>query len=95
MGTTVAGTGRGSPSDDRVSEQTLRLRDEEREELLHEARSSATRLLSANRGTLDALAEELQAQEVLERGAIERIMADAVPARPRIAAAARGDGATP
>ena len=41
MGTTVAVTGRGAPSDERVSEQTLRLRDEEREELLHEARAAA------------------------------------------------------
>ena len=52
------------------------------------------RLLSANRGTLDALAEELQAQEVLERTSIERIVAAGMPERPRIAAASRGDGAT-
>ncbi|MGH2850417.1 MAG: ATP-dependent metallopeptidase FtsH/Yme1/Tma family protein [Solirubrobacteraceae bacterium] len=94
MGTTVSGTGRGSPSDERVSEQTLRLRDEEREELLHEARTAAMRLLSANRATLDALADELEAQEVLERTSIERIVAEAMPERPRIAAASRGDGAT-
>ena len=87
MGTSIALTGRGSPSDERVSEQTLRLRDQEREELLHEARSAALALLSKHRSTLDALAEELQAQEVLERGAIERIVATAVPPRPRIAAA--------
>src|SRR5579859_1940122 len=49
MGTTVAVTGRGAPNDERVSEQTLRLRDEEREELLHQARAAATYLLSMNR----------------------------------------------
>jgi cell division protease FtsH len=86
MGTTVAVTGRGGVSDERVSEQTLRLRDEEREELLHEARSAAMRMLSLNRQTLDELAAELRAQEVLERPAIERIVANAAPARPRIAA---------
>jgi cell division protease FtsH len=89
MGTTVAVTGRGSPMDERVSEQTLRLRDEEREELLHSARAAAMRLLSANRATLDELAAELQEQEVLERAAIERIVAHAVPPRPRLAAASR------
>ena len=89
MGTTVAVTGRGSPMDERVSEHTLRLRDEEREELLHTARSAAMRMLSANRATLDALARELQAAEVLERAAIERIVAQAAPARPRLAAASR------
>jgi cell division protease FtsH len=86
MGTTVAVTGRGAPSDERVSEQTLRLRDEEREELLHEARSAATRMLTLNRETLNELAAELRTQEVLERPAIERIVAGAAPARPRIAA---------
>jgi cell division protease FtsH len=89
MGTTVAVTGRGSPMDERVSEQTLRLRDEEREELLHSARAAAMHLLSSNRATLNELAAELQTQEVLERGAIERIVAHAAPPRPRLAAAAR------
>ena len=91
MGTTVAVTGRGAPNDERVSEQTLRLRDEEREELLHQARAAATHLLSMNRPTLDELAAELQAQEVLERAAIERIVAHAAPPRPRLAAAAQRD----
>jgi len=86
MGTTVAVTGLGGVSDERVSEQTLRLRDEEREELLHEARSAAMRMLLLNRTTLDELTAELRAQEVLERPAIERIVANAAPARPRIAA---------
>jgi cell division protease FtsH len=87
MGTTVTVTGRGAPTDERVSEQTLQLRDQEREDLLHEARSAAMRLLSLNRPTLEALATELQSQEVLERSAIERIVAHAAPPRPRLAAA--------
>ncbi len=89
MGTTVAVTGRGSPLDERVSEQTLRLRDEEREELLHSARAAAMRLLSTHRLTLDELAEELKTQEVLERASIERIVAHAAPPRPRLADASR------
>jgi len=72
-----------------VSEQTLRLRDEEREELLHTARSAAMRILATNRATLDELATELRTQEVLERAAIERIVADAARQRPRLAAASR------
>ncbi|HEY7966436.1 MAG TPA: hypothetical protein VID68_05370, partial [Solirubrobacteraceae bacterium] len=91
MGTTVAVTGRGSVLDDRVSEQTLRLRDEEREDLLHIARSQAHRLLTLNRPTLDALAAELLEEEVLERSSIDRIVSKAAPPRPRIAAASRGD----
>jgi cell division protease FtsH len=91
MGTSVAVTGRGAPLDERVSEQTLRLRDEEREELLHEARAAALQMLTLHRETLNALAAELRAREVLERSAIERIVAGAVPARPRIAAASRRD----
>ncbi|HLW94776.1 MAG TPA: AAA family ATPase [Solirubrobacteraceae bacterium] len=90
MGTTVAVTGRGSVLDDRVSEQTLRLRDEEREDLLHLARSQAHRLLTLNRPTLEALAAELLEEEVLERSSIDRIVSEAAPARPRIAAASRG-----
>jgi cell division protease FtsH len=90
MGTSVAVTGRGSVLDDRVSEQTLRLRDEEREDLLHLARSEAHRLLALHRPTLEALAAELREEEVLERSSIERIMAHAAPARPRIAAASSG-----
>jgi cell division protease FtsH len=91
MGTTVSVTGRGAPTDERVSEQTLRLRDQEREELLHQARSAAMAILVANRPTLNALAAELQAQEVLERGAIERIVAQAAHPRPRLAAASRAE----
>jgi hypothetical protein len=44
-----------------------------------------------NRPTLDELAAELQTQEVLERAAIERIVAHAAPPRPRLAAATQPD----
>ena len=76
-----------------MSEQTLRLRDEEREELLHTARSGLdAALLASHRPTLDELAAELQSQEVLERSAIERIVAPrrtaAPPSRRRIPAPA-------
>jgi hypothetical protein len=47
------------------------------------------RILATNRATLDELATELRTQEVLERAAIERIVADAAPQRPRLAAASR------
>ncbi|GAC1439243.1 MAG: hypothetical protein NVSMB51_16950 [Solirubrobacteraceae bacterium] len=68
-----------------VSDHTLRLRDEEREHLLLEARRNAHRLIEGHREKLDELARELLSNEVLDRSSIERIMAD-VPHRPSIAA---------
>jgi cell division protease FtsH len=73
MGT--AGVGRSPDGDVRLSEQTLRLRDEERQDLIEEARRAAQKLLVAHRIQLDALAHELLEREVLEREAIDRIMA--------------------
>jgi len=73
MGT--AGMGRAPDGDVRLSETTLRIRDEERQDLTEEARRAAQRLIVAHRRQLDALAHELLAHEVLEREAIERIMA--------------------
>jgi cell division protease FtsH len=72
MGT--AGVGRSPDGDVRLSETTLRLRDEERQDLIEEARRNAQRLVLAHRAQLDALAAELLEHEVLEREAIERIM---------------------
>ncbi|MGI8557435.1 MAG: ATP-dependent metallopeptidase FtsH/Yme1/Tma family protein [Solirubrobacteraceae bacterium] len=69
-----------------VSDQTLRIRDEEREHLLHQARRAATAMISEHREQLEQLASELLQNEVLDRASIERIM-DAVPHRPSIAAA--------
>jgi cell division protease FtsH len=73
MGT--AGVGRSPDGDVQLSETTLRIRDEERHDLIEEARRAAQRLIVAHRLQLDALARELLEHEVLERDAIERIMA--------------------
>jgi cell division protease FtsH len=70
-----AGVGRTPDGDVRLSETTLRLRDEERRELIEEARRAARRMILAHRVQLDALAAELLESEVLDREAIERIMA--------------------
>jgi len=72
MGT--AGVGRSPDGDVRLSEITLRIRDEERQDLIEEARRAAQKLIIAHRLQLDALADELLEHEVLDREAIERIM---------------------
>jgi cell division protease FtsH len=72
MGT--AGGGRAPDGDVRLSETTLRIRDEERQDLIEEARRAAQKMIVSHRRLLDALAEELLEREVLERDAIERIM---------------------
>jgi cell division protease FtsH len=72
MGT--AGVGRAPDGDVRLSETTLRIRDEERQDLIEEARRSAQRLIMGHREQLEALAAELLENEVLERDAIDRIM---------------------
>ncbi len=73
MGT--AGLGRSPEGDVQLSETTLRIRDEERQDLVEEARRAAQRLIVAHRRQLDALAHELLEREVLEREQIDRIMA--------------------
>jgi cell division protease FtsH len=94
MGT--AGVGRSPDGDVRLSETTLRIRDEERQDLIEEARRAAQRLVLSHRPQLDALAAELLEHEVLEREAIERIMAGVprLERRPgvglRVVAAAEG-----
>jgi cell division protease FtsH len=70
-----AGVGRTPDGDVRLSETTLRLRDEERRELVEEARRAARRLIAGHREQLDALAAELLENEVLDRDAIDRVMA--------------------
>src|SRR3984885_2408666 len=72
MGT--AGVGRSPEGDVQLSETTLRIRDEERQDLIEEARRAAQRLILAHRTQLDALAHELLEREVLERDSIDRIM---------------------
>jgi cell division protease FtsH len=71
----TAGGGRAPDGDVRLSETTLRIRDEERQELIDEARRAALRMISTHRRQLDALAEELLVHEVLDREAIDRVMA--------------------
>ncbi len=72
MGT--AGVGRSPDGDVRLSERTLRIHDEERQDLIEEARRAAQKLILAHRSHLDALALELLEHEVLDRESIERIM---------------------
>jgi cell division protease FtsH len=72
MGT--AAGGRAPDGDVRLSETTLRIRDEERQDLIEEARRAAQKMIVAHRHHLDALAAELLEHEVLERDSIERIM---------------------
>ena len=73
MGTaSVAQRGEGEGA--RVSDVTLRIREEERQALAEEARRAAMGLIRTHRGELDALAGELLENEVLERPAIDRIM---------------------
>ena len=76
MGT--AGIGRAPEEDVRLSERTLRIRDEERQDFIEEARRAAQKMIVSHRAQLDALASELLEHEVLEREAIERVM-DGVP----------------
>jgi cell division protease FtsH len=71
----TAGGGRAPDGDVRLSETTLRIRDEERQELIEEARRAAQKMIVSHRAHLDALAHELLEREVLDREAIERIMA--------------------
>jgi cell division protease FtsH len=73
MGT--AGVGPSPDGDVRLSEQTLKLRDEERQDLIEEARRAAQKLIVAHRRQLEGLAQELLEHEVLERDAIDRVMA--------------------
>jgi len=72
MGT--AGVGRSPEGDVRLSETTLRIRDEERQDLIEEARRAAQKLIIAHREQLDSLAHELLENEVLDRDAIDQIM---------------------
>jgi cell division protease FtsH len=73
MGTMISS--RRMPADDySVSDNTRRMVDEEQQELTDLAWRRARRLIEDHRDALDAIAEELLANEVLERDAIERIM---------------------
>ena len=73
MGT--ASGGRSPDGNVQLSETTLRIRDEERHDLVEDARRAAQKLIIAHRPQLESLARELLENEVLERPSIERIMA--------------------
>jgi cell division protease FtsH len=70
----TSGVGRSPDGDVRLSETTLRIRDEERQDLIEESRRAAQKLIVAHRAQLEALAQELLANEVLDRDAIDKIM---------------------
>jgi cell division protease FtsH len=61
---------------DHAAESTLRLRDEEQADLADGAYRAALGLLRGHRRWLDALADALLDQEVLERADIDRVLAD-------------------
>ncbi|MBA3329067.1 MAG: ATP-dependent zinc metalloprotease FtsH [Solirubrobacterales bacterium] len=58
-----------------ASEVTLRIRDEQQQELAFEAQRGATDLIVGHRPKLEELAEALLEHEVLERDEIDRLMA--------------------
>jgi cell division protease FtsH len=70
----TGGVGRTPDGNVPISETTLRIRDEERQDLIEEARRAARKIIAGHRHQLDALAQRLLEDEVLERGGIERIM---------------------
>jgi cell division protease FtsH len=70
-----ASVGRSPEGGVRLSETTLRIRDEERQDLIEDARRAALKLIGGHRPQLDALARELLEYEVLDRDAIDRVMA--------------------
>jgi cell division protease FtsH len=74
MGTAFPG-GRSPEGNVQLSESSLRIRDEERGDLIEEARRTAHHLIAGHRQELDLLADELLCHEVLDREAIDRIMA--------------------
>ena len=93
MGTTISS--RRLPVDDySVSEASRRIVDEEQQELTDLAFRRAQQLIGANRPLLDAFAELLLSNEVLERGDIEEIVQAHHNGTLEVpAAAANGNGA--
>ncbi|MFM8379852.1 MAG: cell division protein FtsH, partial [Planctomycetia bacterium] len=70
------------------SEHTAQIIDDEVTRMLNEAADRATKLLSDNRGKLDALAKALEEQEMLDDVEVVEIIGPAVPRRPGEAATA-------
>jgi cell division protease FtsH len=61
----------------RYSEEMAWIMDQEIQKLINEAEAKASEILSGNRQVLDALAEALMKEEVLERETIEKIIKEA------------------
>jgi cell division protease FtsH len=76
MGTELTSMRIGTEGTDDLSDMTRRVRDREQGDLADEAQRSARELIVLHRDKLDALAESLLANEVLEREEIDRIMGD-------------------
>ena len=75
MGTSI--TSRRVPVDDySVSEASRRIVDEEQQELTDQAYRRAQRMITENRSLLNAFAERLLTNEVMERADIEEMVAD-------------------
>jgi cell division protease FtsH len=70
------------------SEHTAQIIDDEVTRMLNEAADRATKLLSDNRGKLDALAGALEQQEMLDDVEVVGVIGPAVPRRPGDAATA-------
>ena len=85
VGEYAMGTGSSSlpASSNGAAEATLRVHDREVSALAEEAWRSALAVIDSHRPQLDALAQRLLSNEVLERGDIEQIMGDTPPAAPR------------
>jgi cell division protease FtsH len=81
------------------SEQTAQLIDEEIQKLMTEAHGRVVRTLTERRATLDALAQLLLKQEVVERSMLETLLKDPTatapaalaPVVPKAAASSVGD----
>ncbi len=80
MGTELTSVRSGREAGDALSDMTRRIRDQEQSELAEEAQRAARELIVSHRDTLEALAESLLVNEVLERAEIDRIMAGVAPA---------------
>jgi cell division protease FtsH len=85
-----------APADDTLSDLSRRIRDEEQRELAFEAHRAAWGLIDDHRDLLARIAEELLANETLERAQLDAIMAaetDRPVGEVRLAAAVRpGEG---
>ena len=83
-----------------LSDLTRRIRDEEQRDLAFEAHRTAHELIGSHRDLLELLAQELLANETIERNRIDEIMAGVPriarrPAEPRLRIAAASRSVAP